>query len=341
MNGKKVVLYLTSPNSWKRTEMSLNNFKQIQKLGYDIITLSTVDYLPDYFYENSKTVICDYNQHTCDAKHYYEYKKRTGGGYYIWNASSTHQVTFFHKTHFPSLLRNIKTLILFAKSMGYDEYFYCEDDHNFHVDDLLKVNSIFDELKQNDLVIFTFNCTPGVESSKVYCTYFHFGKLNDEVLNIFKNFAYNEHEFITKNKDLYLHFFERVFLNLIHFHKSENLKLKEITDINELFDKSNLNMVYSFRNLEDDSRCNFIYNNITKNNIFYYHTCGIDVDVDLKIFVNEILHYHNVLNPGCWILTEIEDSLINQTKVVLNNKIVKTFKNLNVNDIIYNGELSK
>ena len=45
---KKVVLYLTSPSSISRSNLSLKNFKQLQKLGYDIITLSTTDFLPDF-----------------------------------------------------------------------------------------------------------------------------------------------------------------------------------------------------------------------------------------------------------------------------------------------------
>ena len=340
MSGKKVVLFLTSPNSWKRTEMSLNNFKQIQKLGHDIITLSTNDCLPEYFYENSKVVIHDYNKHICDAKHYYEYKKRTGQGYWIWYGSSIgHRATFFHKTHYPSVIRNIKTLILFAKSMGYEEYLYCEDDHYFHTDDLLKINAFFDELKQSDLLVFPFNNIPNDESTKVYCSYFHFGKLNQEVLNIFKKFAYTSEEFI-KNEKIYLYNFEQTLTNAILAYKSENLKLKEIYNFIEIINNSKFNIVYSLRNLDDDCRCNFIYNTIDKTNILYYHVGAINEHVDLKVFVDNNLHYSDTIYSHGWAMIKIEDSLINQTKVVLNNKIVKTFENLNVNDIIYNGELS-
>jgi hypothetical protein len=341
MNKKRVVLFLTSPNSWRRSEMSLNNFKQIEKLGYDIITLSTNDCLPDYFYKNSKIVIHDYNEHICEAKHYFEYKKRTGYGYWIWYGSSIgHQVTFFHKTHYPSVIRNIKTLILFAKSMGYEEYLYCEDDHYFHTDDLLKINAFFDELKQNDLVVFPFNLTPDDDSTKVYCSYFHFGKLNQEVLNVFKKFAYTSDEFIAE-ENLYFYIFEKIIINTIHAYKSENLKLKEIYNFTELINNSKFNIVYSVQNLDDDSRCNFIYNDIDKNNVLYYHACGLNVNVDLKVFINDNPYYYTTVSPGGWALIQIENSLINKTKVVLNNKIVKTFKKLNVNDIIYNGEMFK
>ena len=46
--SKNVILFLTSPNSVNRSKMCLKNFKQLENLGYDIITLSTTDLLPSY-----------------------------------------------------------------------------------------------------------------------------------------------------------------------------------------------------------------------------------------------------------------------------------------------------
>lgn len=338
---KKVVLFLTSPNSFSRTKMCLDNFKQLEKLGCDIITLTTTDCLPEYIYEKSKLVIHDYNENRCSKKEYATYYKNTNGlGYFFYDNNSYHNVVFFQDTHFPSLIRNIKTLIGTAKSLSYDKYFYCEDDHLFDDDDLLKLNSFFDDLNHNDLILFTFNSIPNQETSKVYCTYFHFGNLNEECWEIFKNFPYTVNEF-TKDPDTNLHFLERTFLNLVTKYKSEKIKISEIKNPTDIFNKSTLNIVYSYNNVDDEFRCNFIYSEINQKFLFYYHTIGLKETVDIKVYVDGNLHNQNLIYPGCWTVIEVDPSLINKTYVVLNNKIIKSFKNLNVNDIVYNGKMFK
>jgi hypothetical protein len=76
--SNNVILFLTSPTSWDRSEMCLSNFKQLEKLGYDIITLTTSDGLPKYIYEKSRLVIHDYAEHKCEKKHYYKHFKNAG-----------------------------------------------------------------------------------------------------------------------------------------------------------------------------------------------------------------------------------------------------------------------
>jgi len=337
--NKRVILYLTSPNSWGRSKMSLENFKQLKKLGYDIITLTTNDCLPKYFYDHSTLVIHDYTDQSCDRKHYYKYFKKTNGrGFFTWQANSVHTCNFFTKTHFPSLVRNMRTLIQCAESMNYDEYFYCEDDHFFHDDDLTRLNFHFSDLSKNDLVVFKFNFDPKDDSTSVYCSYFHFAKLQ-KMNEIIKNFAYSIKEFLN-DPDLYLHAFETTFKNLILRYKPENFIILEKTNhLSTVFPKSNINMVYSYSNIDDESRCNFIKEVSINRNLFYYHTIGLKINVNLKIFINDNLHTEVDLVPCSWYAIHIDDNSINDVKLIFNNKIIKTFKNLNVNDIIYNGEL--
>lgn len=336
--NKKVVLFLTSPSSIKRSEMSLKNFKQLKKLGYDIITLSTNDFLPDYICENSKMIIYDYNKSICDKKQYQKYYKSTGGnGYFFWFQNSEHKVVFFHKTNFPSVVRNTRTLVHIANSFDYDKYFFVEDDHFFHDDDLKIIHKYFEKLDTDDLIVFTFDRN-GSKGDNVYCSYFHFG-VSSALNEIVRKFAYTNDEFIKSNPHLYFHFYEHIFKCLIHNNKPKNLKILEISDpILQVFKKSSINIVYSYMNLDDDCRCNFLYDVNNNNYIFYYHTNGLDSIVNLKIFVDNKLHENKNISPSCWYITNISAELINDTKVILNDKIVKNFKNLNINDIIYNGE---
>ncbi len=89
--SKNVILFLTSPNSVNRSKMCLKNFKQLLNLGYDIITLSTTDFLPSYIVEKSKHLIYDYTSHKCDKKFYYNYYKASGGGYFMYDINSHHK----------------------------------------------------------------------------------------------------------------------------------------------------------------------------------------------------------------------------------------------------------
>lgn len=341
--NKKVVLYLTSPSTWARRDMSLNNFKQLQKLGYDIITLTTNDFLSPYIYEHSKVVIHDYTEQVCESKDYYNYFKRTDlYGYFTWKRTDSHLSRFFSNTNFPSVLRNIKTLIQFANSMGYDEYFYCEDDHYFHDDDLNKLNIYYNQLDKNDLLVFTFNFCPDDDISRIYCSYFHFGQVK-KMINITKEFAYNSREFINRDPDIYMYAFETFFKNLILKHKPADFVISEVfTDdgFTSIFKNSKINMVFSYTRLDDPMRCNFVYDTRTNTKPFYYDSSGLLEPTNLKLYINDVLNYESTLHPGRWVSYPIPDELINNTVVVINDKVVKSFKNLNINNIIYNGQLS-
>lgn len=334
-----VVLFLTSPLTWDRCQMSLTNFKQLEKLGYDIITLTTSDALPDYFYKKSKLVIHDYAEHKCEKKHYYKHFKKTGFGYFFWNANSCHKTTFFHDTNFPSLLRNTRTLIESAKSFGYEKYFYIEDDHYIDEKDFHIIHKNLQHLDSNDLVVYTFskNINAG---DYVYCSYLHFGKC-ESMSQLVKKFAYTSTEFVSFNPDIYIHFYESVFKSLVDIYKPDNFCVY-IPDgmISNEFVNSRLNIVYSYNNVTDDCRCNIIRNTVNNQNAFYFHTYGLAFDMNFKLFINKTLCVEKNMGGSNWFYIEIDDNDINNVEVVINDKITKSFRNLNINDVVYNGELT-
>ncbi len=334
--SKNVILFLTSPNSVNRSKMCLKNFKQLLNLGYDIITLSTTDLLPEYVIEKSKLIIYDYTTHKCDKKFYFDYYKISSGGYFMYDFNTHHKVMFYHDTHFPSLLRNQRSLISYAKCLGYDNYFYIEDDHFIHNHDLCHIRKYFDKLTECDLITFCFK-KQSTSNEQVYCTYFHFAKVNS-MFSIAKNFAYNEFEYKNNNIDIYGHFFETVFTKLVDTYKPDNFVVfEEHTNLNDIFKYSSINQVYSYRNLIDDSRCNFIYDIINNKPVFYYSSCLLPDPVRLKIYVGNVLHEDTTIHPGCWYYSYIDPSLIGNTKIVVNDKLVKTFDGSQ--NVIYNGEL--
>jgi hypothetical protein len=336
---KHVILFLTSPNSWDRNQMCLTNFKQLEKLGFDIITLTTSDTLPDYIYNHSKLVIHDYGEHKCRKKYYREYKEKTGGGYFFYSTNSVHTVRFFHETHFPSLLRNTITLVNAALSFDYEKYFYIEDDHYIHDDDLIKVHNYFNQLgEHNDLLVFTFRRSLSY-NEMVYCSYMHFGK-PEKMSKVMQNFAYTEYEFVNSDPNIYLHFYEAIFYRLINIHKNEDLNVLDINEsISSVFNNSQLNRVYNYHELDDDVRCNIIYNHETKRPVFYYDSNSIEKITNIKVLVGGVVQDELDLYPGCWYVYHLDNELINKTEVVLNNSVKKSFKNLSVSEVINNGEL--
>lgn len=338
--NKNVVLFLTTPNSTSRIKMCLENFKQLEKLGYDIITLTTTELLPEYIYEKSKYVIHDYTEHKIYKKDYYEYFKESGGkGYFFWDTNYAHTVRLFHDTHFPSLLRNTKTLISFANSLCYENYFFVEDDHYFKDEDLNLINGFFNKLDVNDLIVFSFKRYKDQSIEEyVYCTWFHFGKV-EKSNQLFENVAYTRKDFLN-DKDNYLHFYEHVFKNLIQRYKTENMTVLELKDfLNSNFLTSKLNQIYSYKNLADDSRCNLIYNYKDNNRIFYYKSTSLDYEVNVKVFIDKKLTIERNLSPNCWYYAHISDEHINQMEVLINNTVKKSFENLKIDDVVYNGEL--
>lgn len=339
---KNVVLFLTTPNSHNRIKMCLENFKQLEKLGYDIITLTTTDCLPDYIYERSKLVIHDYNELVCSKKDYYKYFVESNGyGYFFWNDNYVHEVRFFQDTHFPSVFRNTRTLIHFAEALSYDKYFFVEDDHYFHDDDLIQIKNLFKKLDENDIIVFTFQkCSPLLNNpERVYCAWFHLAKTYS-MNEIYKNVSYTKKQFLS-DKNLYLNFYEYTFKQLIQLYKPQNSKLLELNDeINELFKNSSLNQIYSFKSLIDDARCNFIYDYQQNKRIFFYTSNGAKEPTNVKIYIDDHLFNENTLQPGCWYYVIISDEYISSTTVIVNDTYKKSFANLEIEDVIYNGKLT-
>lgn len=330
--SKNVILFLTNPDSVYRSKMCLKNFKQLLKLGYDIISLSVTDFLPRYIVDNSKYLIYDYTSHKCDKKFYYEcYKNSNDNGDFMYDINDHHKVILYHTTHFPSILRNYRSLITYAKSLGYDNYFYIEDDHYIDDRDLVLVRDYFLKLSQYDFIAFNFT-----NEQPVYCTYFNFGKV-DFMFDIAKNFAYTEYEYKIKNPDIYGTFFENVFTTLIETHRSEHSTVLKQLRGEDVFVNSSINQVYSYRNLIYDGRCNIIPDVINNKTVLYYSGISLKENVDLKIYVNGSMIEHTTVYPNCWYFCYIDDSFIDNTKIIINDKLTKTFDSSQ--NILYNGEL--
>ncbi len=338
--NKNVILFLTSPNNASRIQMCLDNFKQLEKTGYDIITLTTTDLLPQYIYDKSKMVIHDYNEHKCEKKTYRDFFKNTGFGYFFSHYTQNSEVVMFHDTHFPSLIRNFKTLVNYSNSMKYENYFYIEDDHFIHDSDLTVINQYFEKLNENDMILFSFKRYTDSNLETVYCSYFHFGNLN-KVSRLIENFAYTAQEFKTKNPYVYLQFYEAMFTALINENRYPEIKIHDEffeSGVN-VFPNSKINQIYSFKGILDGSRCNLIYDGNHNKTTFFYTSVGLSEKVNIKLYVKNVLRVLYELPPGCWYALPINDDDVNHLCVVINDKFKKCYENQMIECIPHNGEI--
>ena len=342
---KNVILFLTSPDSLDRIEMVLNNFKQLEKLGYDIITLTTSDLLPKYIYEKSITVIHDYNIHRCTKKDYYEFKKETHHGYfYNHRTNNGWSIHLFTDTNFPSVLRNLKTMIHVANAMNYEKYFYVEDDHYFDERDFQKIHDYFSKLDNFDLLLFTYKRYGNEPENKemVTCSYFHFGRPSSMV-KVSQNFVYTAKDFISKNKYLYLQFYEYMFGTVIRENIYEGFKLHEESfmeiGVSLAFPHSKINMVYSHRRKDSQTRTALLLRKNTNEYFHFYSADELDKVINLKYYVRSQPMGEVDVYPGCWQIWRVDINDINDFEVLIDNTIKQDFSKQVIRDIVYNGDL--
>ena len=150
-----VILFLTSPKTKEREQMSLENLRQLSKLGKDIVILSTVQNINEEFFKLSKLVIFDFYNGMIDRVVYKkarEYPIPYGGafGSFFYCSNYPNYLIYTH-THFLSVFRNTKNLIKIALALKYTNFFYVEDDHYFSDDGINKLSEYFIRMNNESL----------------------------------------------------------------------------------------------------------------------------------------------------------------------------------------------
>ena len=281
-------------------------------------------------------------------KEYYKCKKETAGlGYYHTQTTDAGwSINIFTDTGFPSVLRNLKTLIHTANAMKYEKYFYIEDDHYIDDRDFQRVHDYFTKLDNHDLLVFTYKRYGNTSDNKemVTCSYFHYGR-SESMCKISEKFPYTAKDFIERNKYIYLQFYEYMFGSILREYAYEGFKVYEesFTDIGVslAFPHSKINMYYSFYKKDTESRTTLLYDESTNRYMHYYNSAGLTEIVNLKYFLRSQLVGEINLNPGCWQVWIVDVNDINDFVVVIDDKIKHDFSTQVIRDVIYNGEVMR
>lgn len=344
-----VILFLTSPRTPEREAISLQNLRQLHKLGKDIIVMSTVPNINEEYYKLSTMVVFDFFQGKI-SKFFYKkantypipYLKPYGAYYYSY---SDPKYLIYTDTHFLSVFRNTKNLIKLAYSLNYKNFFYVEDDHYFSDDGLSKLNEYFLRVNHNSLnAVYFTNVWEGLSKTSVIHPHFWFGNsayFNESILNRFpENYDELESQF-PQTCDYETFLYNTVYLPI---HNKTNVHLESVKEggFDAIFGSdTKINQIFSHFNISDDSRINIIpYKNLYKLILNFSKFDLPDGVTHVKVYVNDELLVGVRLNLKESLNTidlnlKLEDKP--NIKIEFDSKVVKEFKNLTKDSVANNG----
>lgn len=346
-----VILFLTTPSTKEREEMSLNNLRQLKKLGKDIIVMSTIPNINLEYYSLANLVVFDFFKGKIDKNLYKKaneyaipFLKPHGAFYYGFNDP---KFVIYTDTHFLSVFRNTKNLIKLAFALNYRNFLYMEDDHYFSDTGLIKLQEYFNRMSVEGLngLYFT-NTWDTLSVTDVIHSHFWFGNssyFNESIL----------HQLPENHDDLEAQFptscdYETFLYNKIYkyVYNKQNIYLENIRGrtFEDIFgNDTKINQIFSHFNISDDSRINIIpYNkpNLYKLILNFKKFEMDDVFTYIKVYRNEELvvgvklklkEVINVIDLNL----NLDDSPT--IKVLFDNNVVKEFKSLTKDIVIKNG----
>jgi hypothetical protein len=347
-----VILFLTSPTTPEREQMSLTNLRRLKMLGKDIILMSTVPNINEEFYDLANLVVFDFFKGKIDKILYKKandyptpFTKPYGSYFYKF---TNPEFTIYTNTNFLSVFRNTKNLIKLAYSLNYKHFFYVEDDHYFSDQGLQKLNEYFSRINTEMLnAIYFTNKWITLSSGDVIHSHFWFGYcdyFNESIL----------HKLPENHDELESQFpiscdYETFLYNTLYryTYNKQNVLLESVK--NEGFESifgsdSKINQIFSHFNIKDDSRINIIpYNklNLYKVILNFRKFEMEDKFTYIKLYKNdELICGVKLRLKECINTIDVNLNLDTPTdlKVAFDDVIVKEFKGLTKDSVINNGK---
>lgn len=349
-----VILFLTSPSTPKREELSLNNLKRLKLLGKDIIVLSTIPNISQEFNDLATLVVYDFYNGKIDKNLYKKaneyaipYAKPYGSFFYLFTLPT---FTIYTNSHFLSVFRNTKNLIHLAHALHYKNFLFVEDDHYFSDQGLNKLNEYFLKINNESLNAIYFTNIWNINTkTNVMHPHFWFGNCEYFIESIVNRLPENRDELESQfpvscdyETLMYFIFYE-------YTHNKHNIYMESVRDrgFQSIFGTDTIiNQVYSHHNISDDSRITILQHtnpNLYKLILNYrvFLTDGIsESTTNVKVFKNNVLIANNdfLLKDNVNTI-DLDLNLDEQPsiKVMFNDVVVKEFKNLTKDIIIKNG----
>jgi len=342
---KDVILFLTSPSTEEKKQLSLTNLRQLNKLNKDIIILSTNHITDKEFHDIAKYIIVDENKNVISKKTYHKlmgynqpYNSAKSVFHYSIDNNLGLNIVVYQDTNYLNVYKNTKNIISFASALQYENFFYVEDDHYFSNIGIDRINKYFKDIKSLNAIYFTNKWYQEVIRSHFWfgnCKYFQESIL-DKFPECTYDMDYNYPYF--SYYELFLH--TQMYVNV---HNKNNITLESFdkTPFNVLFgNDSKLNQRDTDEYQNSEISCNILYN--FKNNqptFFFINKSVTKSNTLVEVYKNNTMIFERLLKieNDSWIIEPI--SIDGEIKVEVNGHLIKTF-NLNHDDILLNGYIS-
>jgi len=336
---KDVILFLTSPTTEYKKQISLNNLRQLKKLNKDIIILSTSSLVDQEFYDIATYVIVDENKNIIHKRLYnkqmgYSQPYRSAKSVFHYEIKNDYNlnIVIYQKTNYLNVYKNTKNLISFAIALEYDQFFFVEDDHYFSDTGINQIQTYFNNIKSLNAIYFSNKWCHNIIRSHFWfgnCRYFQESILNkfpediDEIDSNYPYFSYYE---------LFL------YTQMYHTTHNKNGVIFESFD-DKPFDllfgnDSQLNQNCTEECLNSDLRCNIVYDYRYSQPTFLF--VNNNTQSHIVVYKNNVVYIDELIKQGNnqWIIKPI--SIDGEIKVELNDSIIKTF-NLTSEEVLLNG----
>jgi hypothetical protein len=342
---KDVILFLTSPSTEGKKQLSLINLRQLKKLNKDIIILSTNHITDKEFHDIAKYIIVDENKNIISKKTYHKmmgysqpYHSAKSVFHYLIDNNRGLNIVVYQDTNYLNVYKNTKNIISFAVALKYENFFYVEDDHYFSNTGIDRINKYFTDVKSLNAIYFTNKWQREMIRSHFWfgnCKYFYESIL-DKFPECTDDMDYN-HPYFTYY-ELFLH--TQMYANV---YNKNNVVFESFdkTPFNEIFgsdSKLNQHDTYEYQN--SDISCNILYNFKNNQPTFFFRNKSVTKsNTQVVVYKNNTMIFERLLkieNDG-WIIEPI--SIDGEIKVEVNGYLIKTF-NLNHDNILLNGYIS-
>ena len=165
---KKIVIIDTYPCTYLQEDILIECIERIKPLGYSIMIVS--------HYPVSLKIQKLVNYYIYDDKNYFLPPEMTP---HFWFDTDAFYVRIFNSGHSLAITRNIQTSLNFAKSMGYEFFYFCEFDVLFARNELVSLNSFADQMIEEQKKMVFFKPLTFIEcGSHVYETLLFGGDVN-------------------------------------------------------------------------------------------------------------------------------------------------------------------
>lgn len=341
---KNAVLINAYPNNEKKLKILETSVLTFKKLGLPIIVISGCDipesvakHIDYYIINREKLVLGKDYMHMCNRLNNY-YNNLSSLSFKL----NSDLVFIYSTNHNPTIARNTKLVMEFAKSLGITNVFYTEDDNIFTEKTFDSIKTHLEMLNRDECKLISTWGTMYDSLTPLLFSCFFYTNI-DFFLEHFKIPTQIEQWYdpdTIKKYKLYRAYEESLYCC---FEPVRHLTYNYLTEYHKLVDDNAVNMNLASRYEELDWRCNTMFNvfkHFTSDKIFFVaYNFAIqsikEPDLKVKIEIDGRTILDKIMERGAWFFIEVP--MGSKIKLTFNDNKVKYIDVSNIEEIQNNG----